>query len=208
MPTKITFASETDLMQVRIWSEAGCLIPFEDDKFALTQAVAICGDGRRAHMPMWAINTFLSKAQRSDYEDPASFRFESLGIAMGFGDNNPIEPDDLAYKFFAPQFRTASSLVGNGSIEQLNLIHHWPCARGKMAGLSLEASVVWTLMSKCRIKRAGLFPQVAAHLWVDRAPNRYDIWRMKLDAFARYFRARELYPERFGQAETEAVAAK
>lgn len=204
----MTFASPEDLDHIREWEQYGCLIPFAEDKFDLAQAVAICGDGRRAHMPTWAINTFLNRAQRSDFEDPASFRFESLGIAMGFGENNPLEPEDLAYRFFAPQFRTASELVGNGGIRQLNLIHHWPCARGKRAGFSLEESVVWTLRSKMRIKRARLFPQVAAHLWVDRAPNRYDIWRMKLEMFAPYFRTRGLYPEHFGTESDALVPAK
>lgn len=185
----LSFVTEDDLALAREWENAGCLVPASPEKASANQISIYCRDGRRPHMYQWLMGNFLAKVNQccDHVADPVIFPFPDFGAALRYGLNNPVTPDDETWKNTSSEFLLAQRLA-HGRIDQINLMHHWPCAMANMKWLSLEESVVWVLMSKTRIKHSGIVRQVAPLLWFDTAPGEHLVWRMKLEQFVEHFR--------------------
>lgn len=110
------------------------------------------------------------------------------GAAMALGLSNPVSPDDYVWRDFLWRFTTTQEKIAHGRINQVNLVHHWPCRMAALLGINFEDSMPLVLMSKARIKSAGLVPHVAPLLWLDVGPNEYLVWRIKLLAFINHYR--------------------
>ncbi len=186
MPSTMSFASPADMNTIHAWREAQCLEPFIPEKFHPSQAIGICSDGNRPHMLRWALNQYDVSAHCCEGV-PRIFRYESHGIAMRFGMGNPLTSGDIAWMYHLPQFEQAQRFA-QGQLQQFNLWHHWPCGAALDAVISLAESVVWTLLSKDRIKDTGIFKMVTALLWVDVSEGNHEIYRMKLEQFVEYFK--------------------
>lgn len=180
----MSFCSADDLALLKKLSATVALIPFDGTRFQHYQACGLCSDGSRFHMKGY----FPALCQQNGGGDSMMFEYKTHGTAMCFGLESPLSPDDIWWRAYLPKFRHAQDVAG-GQIKQFNFVHHWPCRAALDEGISLEHSILLALMSKTRLKRAGVFPEVAILMWADTAPGHHELSRVKIDPYIQWMTA-------------------
>lgn len=189
MPMSMSYVSKENLALVMGWERLGCVERAKPEKASIHQFDIYCADPRRPHMFRWLSENFHAKENCCDHSaDPMIVQVPYFGAAMTLGLGNPISPDDYIWNDFLARFTFTQDEIAQGKINQINIVHHWPCRMGELKDISLEDSIPLVLMGKARIKHARLVPHVAPLLWLDIGPNESLVWRMKLQAFIEYFK--------------------
>jgi hypothetical protein len=190
MPTSFSFASPEELALAYKWERLNLIEKAEPEKASIHQFNLFCGDPRRPQMYRWLSENFDAKANCCDHSaDPMIVPVPYYGAAMALGLGNPVSPpDDYIWKDLLWRFKMTQEKIAHGQINQINLVHHWPCRMAALCRIGLEDSIPLVLMSKARIKSARLVSHVAPLLWFDVGPDEHLVWRIKLLAFIRYFK--------------------
>lgn len=177
----MSFCSANDLHTLEEIDAAGASTPFDETRFQRYQACGICSDGSRFHMKGF----FPALCQQKGGGDSISFDYKTHGIAMLFGVDSPLSPEDIWWRAYLPVFQHAQE-VADGHIKQFNLVHHWPCRAALDNHIGLEQSILLALMSKTRLKRTRIFREVAVLLWTDIAPGIHSVKRIRVEPYIRW----------------------
>ena len=177
----MSYCDPDDLALLKGLSAVKALIPFDGTRFQRYQACGLCSDGSRFHMKGY----FPALCQKNGEGDSIMFEYKTHGTAMCFGLESPLSPEDIWWRAYLPKFQHAQEVAG-GQIRQFNFVHHWPCRAALDEDISLEHSILLALMSKARLKRTEIFPEVALLLWVDTGPGIHELSRVKIDPYIQW----------------------
>lgn len=177
----MSFCSPPDIATLKSLTAAKALIPFDGARFQRYQACGLCSDGSRFRMKGY----FPSLCLQNGGGDSIMFEYKTHGTAMCFGLESPLSPEDIWWRAYLPKFQHAQE-VAKGQIGQFNFVHHWPCRAALDEGIILEHSILLALMSKVRLKRTKIFPEVALLLWADTGAGTHELSRVKIEPYIQW----------------------